>query len=566
MKQKGLLAYPFFPLLMVAIVLLAVQPARAESCPKGSRCVYIPVVTNSASTSDLVLSGIEVTQAVQDQHNNVPLVAGRRTMIRIYAWAAGSAKPLSNVQIMIGANRGGAAMNNSPFLMTTTLPVANNRADTSTTINYELPAAWLNGTVDLTIRLDPDNKISETDETNNDYHLRLTFNPVPPLQIKIVPIQYTHKNGVVYPAPTKDTIQDLIFRLYPVNRVDVSWHAPYPFTGDLSSAESWHSLLDQITAMKKAEGAPPSQVYYALAPITKGSSTWFKGGIAGVGWVGSRVSVGLDAGDKAGEVAAHEIGHNLGMLHTPCGTSSSVDPAYPYADGMIGQYGLDIQSGKLYLADHRDLMSYCSPKWISDYTYKILYQAQIQHGAQQTQILSGSTSQNSLLVRYRFDDDGVKTLPAYILPGAPQAEPGVGEYTVQLLDAQDGLLSETQVQSHIFELDGAERSAINAVIPLDGRPAARLRLLKDGQVLTEQPFRTDISMQAQHAETTTNASITSIRWTDPERPSLVRYSTDSGQTWTILGVDIAGGVLRVSPAMLPDPDVQFEAIPASAWE
>ncbi len=556
--------------LMVWAVWLGMQPAGVQAstgCLAGAHCVYLPVVTRREPAGDLVLGGVEVTQGIQDLQNSVPLVAGRRTVVRIYAWSGATSQPLSGVNVLVTASSSGSALNSSPAALTATLPLVSQRSDYASTINYELPSAWLEGTVDLTIRLDPADDICETNESNNVYHLQMTFNPVPDLQVKIIPVEYTHADGVVYPAPTSEPLSDWIMRTYPVSNIDLSWHAAYPFTGDLTTTSSWYALLDQITALKSVEGAPSAQVYYALVPISNGSSTWFRGSIAGIGWIGSRVSVGLNT-STAPLIAAHEIGHNLGMWHAPCGGATFVDPNFPYPDGSIGQYGLDLWSGRLYSpSSYRDFMSYCDPRWISDYTYQGLYQSQVRFGASplQAQALPGDSAQRSLLVRYRFDPDGVQALPAYVLPGLAQPEPEAGDYTVQVLDAAGQLLSATQVQALTMALDGAECSAIHAVIPLPDQPAAKLRLLRDGQVLAEQLLQLDEPQRTEPVRVAQGAGAAHFRWVETTRPVLVRYSSDGGQTWVILGMDAAGGDLPVSVAALPGAGAIFEVIPASAW-
>jgi hypothetical protein len=68
----------------------------------------------------------------------------------------------------------------------------------------------------------------------------------------------------------------------------------------------------------------------------------------------------------------HEVGHNHGRQHAPCGTSG--DPSYPYAGAAIGDWGYDLLQQKLYPPDStKDLMSYCNPTWVSDYTYKAFF-------------------------------------------------------------------------------------------------------------------------------------------------------------------------------------------------
>ncbi|MGB1700169.1 MAG: hypothetical protein ACPHRO_09465 [Nannocystaceae bacterium] len=68
--------------------------------------------------------------------------------------------------------------------------------------------------------------------------------------------------------------------------------------------------------------------------------------------------------------AVHEVGHNQGAPHAPCGVGSS-DPNYPHAGASIGIRGLDPLDGKAYLPEqHTDFMSYCRPYWVSDYRWR----------------------------------------------------------------------------------------------------------------------------------------------------------------------------------------------------
>ncbi|MCB9008011.1 MAG: hypothetical protein H6656_11705 [Ardenticatenaceae bacterium] len=123
-------------------------------------------------------------------------------------------------------------------------------------------------------------------------------------------------------------------------------------------------LLDRMSQLKAGDGAPESTVYYAYVYFgTSCSDTWFNcaGGIAGIGWIGFRESVGihnLPSGfgpEASGKLAGHEIGHNFGRYHAPCGVSPtpnwSTDPKH--AGASIGEYGLDGIGGTLTLLDQR---------------------------------------------------------------------------------------------------------------------------------------------------------------------------------------------------------------------
>ena len=91
-------------------------------------------------------------------------------------------------------------------------------------------------------------------------------------------------------------------------------------------------------------------------------------GIAGIGYIGQEAATGRDDSD---DTAAHELGHNLGRNHAPCGGAAGADANFPYAGAKIGSWGYNaINKALLNPATYVDLMSYCNPAWVSDYNYK----------------------------------------------------------------------------------------------------------------------------------------------------------------------------------------------------
>ena len=103
------------------------------------------------------------------------------------------------------------------------------------------------------------------------------------------------------------------------------------------------------------------------------------GGLLGLGWIGdandvwSRNAIGVGwTGDTAPETAVHELGHNHGRQHSPCGVSG--DANYPHSGASIGVWGYHPAKKQLLDPyDYVDFMSYCDPAWVSDYTYKALF-------------------------------------------------------------------------------------------------------------------------------------------------------------------------------------------------
>ena len=90
-------------------------------------------------------------------------------------------------------------------------------------------------------------------------------------------------------------------------------------------------------------------------------------------WAHSAIGIGF-GGDTSVETAVHELGHNHGREHAPCGGVSGADGNYPYSGAKIGSWGFNLLSGQLYSPnDHVDMMSYCDPAWISDYNFQKIF-------------------------------------------------------------------------------------------------------------------------------------------------------------------------------------------------
>ena len=542
--------------------------ARADlSSPSSDRRVYLPLITRPA-TIDLVLNQVEITQSVQNSSNTVPMVAGRPTVARVYVTVSGVTEA-SNVIVEASASRNGIPLPGSPRRSDPrTVTTGVSRGNYASSFNLALPAEWLSGNVQLAIVVDPDNRITEVNETNNSLTQTLEFLAVPRLDLTIVPVQYTHTpNGRTYPAPTRDTVSDWVMRAYPIPGINVRLRAPISFTGDLRSGNEWERLLDLITDVKLSDGAPSSRVYYGLIPIANGSDRWFSSGIAGIGWVGLRASVGLDltgSTDAAGRLAAHEIGHNLGRFHAPCGVSGDPRQPFPYSNASIGPdvYGLDISRARVWSPvapdTTKDLMSYCQPQWVSDFTYQGLLNNQRIYGASVMQSGAG------YLVRAVLTDDGATLEPVYALDGVTPDAPQRGEYTVELRDAAGALLASHAVAA--VEAEGpyhyGEESVghdhdhghiyrrITAVVPTPAGPVASFRLIHNGVVIAERATDAVPPAVASSATIARNNATWTLSWSNTSVPALVRYTHD-GRRWTTLGVDLVGGRLSLNPQMLP---------------
>jgi hypothetical protein len=67
----------------------------------------------------------------------------------------------------------------------------------------------------------------------------------------------------------------------------------------------------------------------------------------------------------------HEVGHQHGRSHAPCGVSGA-DRQFPQRDGTIGLWGYDRSTPTMLNITSHDFMSYCEDEWVSQYTWAAL--------------------------------------------------------------------------------------------------------------------------------------------------------------------------------------------------
>lgn len=554
----------FFALALTLIVGLGVDARQSVAAPDGTpdQFTYLPVV---AKPYDLSITNLEISQSVQDANNTVPLVANRPAVVRVYT-ATNSGNSVPNTSVTLTATRGGVSL--TPVTSGVKIAsAASSRSSLSSTFNITLPADWLSGTVQITANI--------TGQSSGSLIQSVTFNNVPTLNVVVVPINYTHiPTSVTYPGPNVDRISDWMMRAYPLSNMNVTIHAPYNFSGNLRDGYYWVNkpdetgLLNRMSQLKSLEGAPSSTVYYAFVDINYDGdcdNTWFdcqNGGIAGIGWIGQRESVGIDYGpflssDATGELAGHEIGHNFGRYHVNCpaGVPANVDASYPYSGASIGQYGLDGIGGTLELlgpGGNVDMMSYCDPVWVSDYTYKALYADQVNNGA-----FVWAPLEENLVIHGSVAEDGTVSLsPVYMLP-TTAVTPQNGLYEVEMLDTAGNVIATYAIDLLLAEEEGISAQAIHGVVPVPDGPVAELRVVEvasgtavANRSLSTNSFAANAALKANTTLAQGNDTAT-VSWGIADVPANVRYTANNGQTWTTVGLNVLDGSLDVDLSSLP---------------
>lgn len=540
--------------------------------------VYLPLTISSSAppdpaTFDLTIGHVEVTQAVQTLGNDVPMVTGRRTVLRVYAHTDDEVEN-EGVQILIDAYRNGQQLPGAPILINdktakiweTNAQLENLRSDITNSVNFQLPTDWLNGQVTLNITIDPSNVISETNEANNVTEMILEYNDVPTLEVVVVPVRYIYGGYYVFPAPTNfDYLIPRFMKLYPIHNINISIHSPITYNGsdyDLTSVVAWERLLNQVNTLRRSEvGTGGSKVYYAVVPLDDGDrTTWYPGGgIQGIGFIGIRSSVGLvdlpDLNVNGSLIAAHEFGHNFGQDHAPCNLPvSESDPDYPYDGGVIGQYGFDMDNFVVIPKSRADVMGYCRPVWVSDYTYESLY------GDQRRFLTTADTiPQDNLFIRVSFDAQGIASIePIYELSNTPDEFDLASDYWIEFIDDQGIKVDQAPVSLLTMNANGITGKAIQAMVPKPKETFSSIQLTYKGQVIAERSFESSPTALDRTPNLVLSDNELMLTWSSPGKAAMVRISADQGKSWETIAVDVIQGEWATDPEDLPAGDLLIE--------
>ncbi len=178
------------------------------------------------------------------------------------------------------------------------------------------------------------------------------------------------------PARRK-SLENHLYDVYPVQKLNVRWREPLRFSTRISASQGFAALAEA----RVEDGATPNQYYHLMIARADTRESYL--GIANFAGSGERDGarrIGITfleprVADASVDSTSHEIGHNHGRSHAPNCGAGGPDPGYPYAMGGLGVDGISLSEGVFYRRQGRfDIMGYCSPTWISDYTWRGLEQ------------------------------------------------------------------------------------------------------------------------------------------------------------------------------------------------
>ncbi len=433
------------------------------------------------------------------------------------------------------------------------------RGNLGATLNFILPADWVAsaGARALTIYANYNyENAAEWNYTDNYFADTINIQPSQSLDVTFYPVSV---KGVKPPLDERWQVVDWLKRAYPTSAIHV-WERGGPtlfeidFNLDSTSGSGcgggWNGLLSWLAWLR---GSNPRH-YYGMV----NRSSLGPGAYGGYGnRPGSQAAGLVNTGNwRGGEVAAQELGHNLGCRHASGCGAGSPDGGYPEVPGFIDEFGVDVGRMQLYRpSDSYDFMGYCggeSNTWVSVYSYEALSGTQpsgvfLPGGSLLARpasaaspdaaflVASGSLSPTAAKIEHGFYR---LMLPATTHDSLPD-----GPYTVQLRDAFGHILSSrTFGPDELSNSEPTDSGTFYLVLPWKDKAAAVVFLYQGQQVSRRVASRNAPVVKfvsPSGAEDWGSGGTHTLAWQANDLDGdpltyMLQYSHDGWQTWDAL--------------------------------
>ena len=315
-----------------------------------------------------------LTQATQSLTHPVPLVAGEPALLRVFV-ATDKNVDVSMPPVRATFYRNGNWVHTADIpRRKTTVPRIVDEGSLPASANAEIPGSVVSPGLEMVVEIDPHGTLDpalgiggRVPETGR---MALDVREVPPLHLTLVPLLWEENpdRSVLEKIEGLSVDDDLFWPmrdLLPVRDFSLRVRRPVWTSMDPVVANS-DELLAEIAAIQVLDGAKG----YYMGILRHGGGKALIPGTASVSILN-------------GTTMAHELGHNMALRHSPCGNVDAADLRYPYRDGTIGAWGYNFRTRTLVHPNTPDLMSYCGPRWISDYNFSkaLEYRRSREHSA-----------------------------------------------------------------------------------------------------------------------------------------------------------------------------------------
>lgn len=536
---------------------------------------------------DLVVDHLETVQGVRDGTGQLPLVALKSTVVRVFPRVQGdNPAPMLNVSGELSGYRGGVLLPGPalrPLNPGLTAYPSPQPSALNHSLNFVLPPEWtIPGQLELRAQVsEPGHKDRNPD--NNATNRTLTFSS---RVLNIAYVLCTNDGGALPPVSLDraQTAGELLRQLYPAWVDYQPWdHAIRSIPRcppEVRSADNWYGIqlrswLDQIRPSARPDllvGFVPASANMGRAylPLTETPDGKY---IDAQAVAALELSANSPSYDQF--LLCHEVGHLFCLVHPDFVPAAILNYLRPpkYTEDLIVNLNGVLSRRKPELDNYEIMNSGINNDrrvWISQFSWTNLFRFFREPSLRlntlsvpRSMAVSGVPAPNALLnVRGWVDLSGTGGLlcayPAFSADGTEDD----GSCSIRFDDSAGQAVAETRFSVSRLDAYGRVVDGGPFAITVAEPPAfASLALVKDGRVLARQ----ELSAHAPVVNFTTPgggeplAPVGPIRWSASDKDGaplryLISYSPDNRMTWIPLAFDLELSAFDLDTTLLPGGD------------
>lgn len=336
---------------------------------------------------NMYITGIEVTQGIQNLNNSVKLIKNRRTFVRVFVKAEGTSVSGVTAQLSAPSIGAGPLQPVNPVGTKITVRTNPDRNDLDQSFLFELPWNWTKeNSLNLQANLNPYKVPLEPNYGDNVSNIAVSLDNSPALSVEFFRLNYNLNNTTYSPRISEDVLKTYswIMRAYPiggavgeyfkprlwdvdggtglgslVNRSNFLCTLVYPDPDDRNLCASYFTngwlfyyriatMFGVLNVGLKADAFYYGMISDASNNFPRGQAVYDRTSVGPAGTPGQFFGLGSGwdtDGSYADWYAAHEIGHSLGRAHPNAGSDdpatkdvfencrhSRSDPNFPYGN------------------------------------------------------------------------------------------------------------------------------------------------------------------------------------------------------------------------------------------